>query len=132
MQMPRITIRRVMILVALTALIFTGSMAAMRGGPLSGTYRQKAADHAAKLPGLIYVADLHAKTAQACRERAESFGNSGRTEDAASSIEQAAYWDQSVMAIRERVNYHDRMRQKWEHAVRYPWLPVQPDPPAPK
>lgn len=129
--MPRITIRRMMIFVALTAVIFTGSMAAMRGGPLSGTYGQKAAEHAAKLPGLNSVADLHANAARACRERAESLRSSGRTEDAASSIEQATYWDQSVAALRERVSYHDRMRRKWEHAVRYPWLRVEPDPPEP-
>lgn len=132
MRMPRITIRRMMIFVALTALIFTGSMATMRGGPLSGTYRQKAADHAAKLPGLNTVAELHANAARACRERAESHRNSGRTEDAASSTEQATYWDRSVAALRERANYHDRMRRKWAYAVRYPWLPVEPDPPAPK
>ena len=28
--------------------------------------------------------------------------------------------------------YHDRMRQKWERAARYPWLPVAPDSPPPK
>jgi hypothetical protein len=28
--------------------------------------------------------------------------------------------------------YHDRMREKYEHAALYPWLPVEPDPSEPK
>jgi hypothetical protein len=28
--------------------------------------------------------------------------------------------------------WHLRMEQKYEHAARYPWLPVEPDPPQPK
>lgn len=132
MRMPRFTIWRMMILVAVIALVFSGTLAAMRGGRWSGIYQQKAAEHAAKLPGLNYVADLHARAAQACRDRAESFRSSGKTEDAASSIEQAAWWDKSVAELRERIRYRDRMRQKWEYAVRYPWLRVEPDPPAPE
>jgi hypothetical protein len=27
--------------------------------------------------------------------------------------------------------YHDRMKAKYECAARYPWLPVEPDPPKP-
>jgi hypothetical protein len=28
--------------------------------------------------------------------------------------------------------YHAQMREKYEHAARYPWLPVAPDPPPPE
>jgi hypothetical protein len=28
--------------------------------------------------------------------------------------------------------YHHRMQHKWRRAARYPWLPVEPDPPEPK
>jgi hypothetical protein len=28
--------------------------------------------------------------------------------------------------------YHDRMKAKYECAARYPWLPVEPDPPKPE
>jgi hypothetical protein len=28
--------------------------------------------------------------------------------------------------------YHDRMKEKYQCAARYPWLPVEPDPPEPK
>ncbi len=30
-----------------------------------------------------------------------------------------------------RAAYHARMRQKYERAARYPWLPIEPDPPPP-
>jgi hypothetical protein len=30
------------------------------------------------------------------------------------------------------VEWHDSMARKYEHAARYPWLPVEPDPPAPE
>jgi hypothetical protein len=28
--------------------------------------------------------------------------------------------------------YHDRMKEKYECAARFPWLPVEPDPPPPE
>jgi hypothetical protein len=35
-------------------------------------------------------------------------------------------------ACAERIAYHSRMRRKYERAARFPWLPVEPDPPEPK
>lgn len=34
-------------------------------------------------------------------------------------------------AIAERVGYHGRLKVKYEQAARFPWLPVEPDPPEP-
>jgi hypothetical protein len=31
-----------------------------------------------------------------------------------------------------RLAYHDLMRKKYHNAVRYPWMPVMPDPPEPQ
>jgi hypothetical protein len=31
----------------------------------------------------------------------------------------------------DRANHHAAMAHKYEHAARYPWLPVEPDPPEP-
>jgi hypothetical protein len=31
----------------------------------------------------------------------------------------------------DHMKWHQAMRQKYEHAARYPWLPVEPDPPYP-
>jgi hypothetical protein len=30
------------------------------------------------------------------------------------------------------LRWHDRMAEKYDRAARYPWLPVEPDPPEPK
>ena len=32
----------------------------------------------------------------------------------------------------DRANHHAAMAHKYEHAARYPWLSVEPDPPAPE
>src|SRR5262245_48388973 len=33
---------------------------------------------------------------------------------------------------RRRQEYHAQLRRKYERAARHPWLPVPPDPPAPR
>jgi hypothetical protein len=33
---------------------------------------------------------------------------------------------------RQRALYYRRLRQKYERAARYPWIPVESDPPEPK
>jgi hypothetical protein len=37
-----------------------------------------------------------------------------------------------VMLVPEFAEYHARLRRKYEHAARYPWLQVEADPPPPK
>jgi hypothetical protein len=34
--------------------------------------------------------------------------------------------------VRRRVDYHAALARKWNRAYRYPWLPVEPDPPEPE
>ena len=36
------------------------------------------------------------------------------------------------MSQERRIAYHQAMKQKYERASRYPWLPVLPDPPEPE
>jgi hypothetical protein len=31
----------------------------------------------------------------------------------------------------DRANHHTAMAHKYEHAARYPWPPIEPDPPEP-
>jgi hypothetical protein len=31
-----------------------------------------------------------------------------------------------------RLEWHESMRRRYDRAARYPWLPVEPDPPEPK
>ena len=37
-----------------------------------------------------------------------------------------------VERTQRRVEYADQLRLKYEHAARYPWLPVEPDRPQPE
>jgi hypothetical protein len=41
-------------------------------------------------------------------------------------------WKREVSLTPRRHAYHVAMYQKYERASRQPWLPVEPDPPAPK
>ncbi len=34
--------------------------------------------------------------------------------------------------FKDRLNYSRSMREKYRRAARYPWLPVEPDPPEPR
>jgi hypothetical protein len=33
--------------------------------------------------------------------------------------------------VRSHAAYHEKLKNKYEHAARYPWLPNEPDPPMP-
>jgi hypothetical protein len=35
-------------------------------------------------------------------------------------------------AIAERIGYHGRLKMKYEQAARFPWFPIEPDPPEPE
>jgi hypothetical protein len=37
-----------------------------------------------------------------------------------------------LVSLRDEYIYFQRMRTKYQYAARYPWLPVEPDPPEPK
>jgi hypothetical protein len=40
--------------------------------------------------------------------------------------------DRDYERMMDRANHHAAMAHKYEHAARYPWLSVEPDPPAPE
>jgi len=46
-------------------------------------------------------------------------------------IDPALERDEQAQQFRRLVDFHDRLAGKYEHAARYPWLPVPPDPPPP-
>jgi hypothetical protein len=118
--------------VAAVAVLFGTTVSTMRCGQLSKAYARKAAKHGDELPRLISHAQRDAKAAEMCREAAAQFRSSGRKHDADYSLEQATWWDASAADFRERLAYHDLMHRKYAHAARYPWLPLEPDPPPPR
>ena len=40
--------------------------------------------------------------------------------------------DEQPPEVRRRIEYHAALARKWNRAYRYPWLPVDPDPPEPE
>jgi hypothetical protein len=39
---------------------------------------------------------------------------------------------EDLVRLPKKIAYHAAMAHKYEHAARYPWLPVEPDPPEPE
>jgi hypothetical protein len=98
MKRPRVTVRRMMILVAIVALVIGGEKMRRRWLGL----REMAAEHKFR--------------AEACETVAS---------------EQGPRW-RRYAHYRTVAAYSRRMQIKYEHAMRRPWLSVEPDPPKPK
>ena len=102
---PRITVRRLMIAVALIAL----GMGVGRVAWLGITYRRRA--------------DWHAVRHEIARDRvvwAERMVGRGYLAPGAK------------LAAESEADYHAALGRKYEHAAARPWLPVEPDPPGPR
>lgn len=50
----------------------------------------------------------------------------------ANAYERLGQSPQLVRHLRKRANYYGGLATKYRYSARYPWLPVAPDPPAPK
>jgi hypothetical protein len=104
------TTRRWMIVVAVVAL----SIAAEQMRRKSAHYRERI--------------ERHAKIERACRETAARL-------PLMKPSDFAPYCGQMVRAMLRSPRlaaYHADLRRKYEHAARYPWLFVEPDPPEPE
>jgi hypothetical protein len=121
---PRFTVRRLMLAVAIVALLAGAERLWRRSRAFSyladehglryDYWREEGLDHAtgaAKHRDLAIIGDEESR--QQHRRLAVQEG-----EIAADLAKTAAY--------------HERLWRKYEHAARYPWLPVEPDPPEPE
>jgi hypothetical protein len=97
-----------MVVVAVVAVLIGGAIETVRLVRLSRSYSARAASHAAYEQGW--------------RAMADEYGADYRlpTHDA------------QRIFLREVTDFHVQLRLKYEHATRYPWLPIEPDPPEPK
>lgn len=133
MRLPRFRVRTLMLAVAVVALLVAGISAGLRLHRLSGYYRAKAVD--AGLRGYIESAP-GAQWEWMVREYEKDrkiFENSKlpvelREEHERGLIEARVYRDR----YRNVAKHYERLRLKYERAARRPWLPIEPDPPAPK
>jgi hypothetical protein len=107
MRLPRMTTRRWMIAVAVVGLLMGGAVVGYRLMLWHDSFLALATDHGHT--GFLYRflrEDL-------CLGEAR-----------AESAEQAA--------LGRRAAYHEALAEKYRRAARYPWLPVEPDPPPPE
>jgi len=111
MRLPRMTTRRWMIAVAVASLV----MASGRLLWLSSVYRKAALVQAAY--------ENVARTLQ-------TFGMEMEIEPESGAIKAQRAADASVN--QKTAEYRAALKRKYERAARFPWLPVEPDPPAPR
>jgi hypothetical protein len=80
------------------------------------------ADYAARLKRLADWEE--AERAKADYQRNLKWTPESLRKTATMYVEEAKY-------TREHVDFYEKLKAKYQHAARYPWLPVQPDPPMP-
>jgi hypothetical protein len=108
MRLPRMTTRRWMIVVAITAVGFG-----------TGLLIERSRSYAA-------LCALHTDGEKECRRIVEAFeGN---------HLDPAIWRDAITFARRCRrlLPYHAALKRKYQRAARCPWLPVEPDLPMPR
>ena len=112
MPIPRVrfTVRRMMLAVAIMGLISGGFVLA-----------RKRARHLAR-------ANAEAASELRSRDLVKVYESAITTSAAPSVAEGYRHW---VEMFREEADYHGRLRRKYEHAARNPWLSVAPDQPEP-
>ena len=100
----RFSIRRLLVAVAVVALVFAGEATRRRWESLASAYRGKAGrrEHVA-------LVALHSSALEVAR------GN-----------------DSEMRKLKRIGDHHVALARKYQHAARCPWLPVAPDPPEPK
>jgi hypothetical protein len=110
MRLPRMTTRRWMIAVAVVALSVAGEQMRRR----AVQYRRQA--------------EHHARIELVCRQTAARL-------PLMKPSDYEGYCGYMVRNIRNSPRiaaFHADLRRKYEHAARYPWHPVEPDPPGPQ
>jgi FtsZ-interacting cell division protein ZipA len=102
---PRFTVRRLMVAVAIVALVLCGWE----------TWRKRSS--------YLELADQQSALKDHCRLMLEHV----------EFLAERRFADKSEVALsRRRMDYHRDLAEKYERAARYPWLPVAPDPPEPE
>lgn len=131
MLLPRFRIRTLMIAVAVVGLVAWGGIEVRRLGRLSSDYRRRASSAALVRSALLKIHTAAEKLAPVVQETLES--TKRYDPDEVPAIEQrlaGIISDRDKSAV--EIDYWSNLQTKYEHAARYPWLPLEPDPPAPK
>ena len=122
MRLPRVrlTVRQMMVAVAVVAVVTGGTVIARR----QDVYRVRAVFHAQQ----EHVAANRWR--HWSQEAIRLSGPPGdRNQPGSDQERQLAV--AMVAYSRNRAAHHARLRVKYERVARYPWLPIDPDPPSP-
>jgi hypothetical protein len=119
MRLPRMTTRRWIIVVAVIGLMVIGLMLG------SGVWLKQRRDH------FLLLAQSHQKEVASSTARGKALKSRfGRTSGMSNEeiMDLQRDYDQMI----DRADHHASLARKYEQAARYPWLPVEPDPPEPE
>jgi TPR repeat protein len=132
MRLPRVrfTVRRMMVAVAVVALVFACGLQARRLHRLSRAYAEKAARFGFGEKMLRAAAAMY----QAGSESLKKDLATRPVEPALRELlaRDAEDEERNAERILRSANYRGLLRSKYEHAAAHPWLPVADDPPYPE
>jgi hypothetical protein len=130
------TVGALMIAIALVGLTLFGSISAMRMSQRAKVYQSRAmmwrSTEGRQRMHLVLCrkeVDVAALAATRLRERGQNIYNA--EELAKRNAGDAIWWQANAAHTEEMIAYCAMMRQKYEHAARYPWLAIAMDPPMP-
>ena len=129
MRVPRVrfTVRRMMVAVAIVAVVMGATIEAKRFGRLSRQYQRKAIASARE--ERLWHRALRGGMASEVEAQQLSAVLRAKDQDLADLWAEAASESSgAVRGVREIVAHHARLRRKYEHAASRPWESVAPDP----
>ena len=143
MKLPRVrfTVRRLMVAVAVVAIVLTGISA------IQAERWRRLADQYSRESEYFRWFEKHAKDFATRCERDASYNGEKATlcrgyfreyddprfEEAARAFESnASRMDLEAQRQSRQAKHYAALVRKFHHATRYPWLPVAPDPPEPE
>ena len=131
MRVPRVrmTVRTLMIAVALLSLTVYGSILAMRMGPQAQVYqshaqRWRAEEGAQRKQIALCRKEIEGTDREASGLRAKRHIIGQADELARQITSEARWWRANAAHAEEMLAYCSMMRRKYEHAARSPWLVV--------
>ena len=126
----RFTVRRMMAVVAIAAILLGPGLQAWRVYRNFREYKQRASQHS--IFETIWTKQKHEWSSKESEWRSIAKDLEQKGKDFRSAVEIAEIYATIAENPTRLAEYHARMKEKYEAARRRPWLPVEPDPPEPK
>jgi hypothetical protein len=128
MRLPRFTTRQLMAVVAVCGVASGLGVMAWR----SSVYRSLAARHSRHEEGMRREVEELEENLANVPDRIAKSREAGDVEEEEAWLRGVTQWQEKLSPYRREIQRAGQLREKYERAARYPWLPVAPDPPEPK